>query len=165
MAPTYGRNRSVILMRMLDAPPEMVWLCWTDPHYLDWFFNPGMTPTEPTTLQLRPDGEWRQHMVVNADTQYMTGGAYKEIVPNRKLVFYWGAKGGWPELDPAQSPLITVELAAVSRQTRMDFRLDLPDQLSDEAAQAWLDMGIDKGWGMTIDRLVAKLQQQAAQQQ
>ena len=157
MAPTYGNDRGISLTRMLNAPPDMVWQAWTDPDYLVWFFNPGMTPTQPTSVDLRVGGAWRQHMVVNNETQYMTGGIYREIVPHERLVFDWGAADGWPELDPDLALRATVELTPVGEQTRMDFRLQLPDQMSDEAAKAWLDMGIDQGWGMTIDRLVTQL--------
>ena len=157
MAPTYERNRGIELTRMLNAPPELVWQAWTDPKYLLWFFNPAMTATQPTTVDLRIGGEWRQHMVVNDETQYMTGGVYREIEPYRRLVFSWGAREGWPALKPDEDLLVAVELTPVGEQTRMDFRLRLPDQMSDAAAKAWLDMGIDHGWSVTIDRLVAQL--------
>lgn len=160
MAPTYLRDRGISLTRLLDAPPEMVWQAWTDPAYLVWFFNPGMTPTEETTVDLRVGGAWRQHMVVNQETQYMTGGIYREIEPPKRLVFEWGARSGWPEHDADLALLATVELTPIGQdKTRMDFRLQLPDQLSDEETKTWLDMGIDQGWGMTIDRLVAQLAQ------
>ncbi|WEK04048.1 MAG: SRPBCC domain-containing protein [Candidatus Devosia phytovorans] len=157
MAPTYVNERGISLTRNLAAPPDLVWQAWTDPDYLVWFFNPGMTPSQPTTVDLRVGGAWRQHMVVNDETQYMTGGVYREIVPKQKLVFEWGAADGWPELNPDLALLATVQLRPEGEGTRMDFRLQLPDQMSDEEAGKWLGMGIDHGWGMTIDRLVAQL--------
>ena len=39
-------------------------------------------------------------MVISESTDYITGGVYREIVADEKLVFSWGASGGWPELDP-----------------------------------------------------------------
>jgi uncharacterized protein YndB with AHSA1/START domain len=98
MAPTYHLDRGFTLTRMLDAPPDVVFQAWTDPAHLDWFFNPDTRPDAGTQVDLRVGGAWRQHMVIDETTQYMTGGVYTEIVPNRKLVFAWGARGGWPDL-------------------------------------------------------------------
>ena len=162
MAATYRLERGFTLTRMLDAPPEVVWQAWTEPEHLDWFFNPGTTPSKPTSVDLRVGGAWRQHMVENAERAYMTGGIYREIVPQRRLVFYWGASGGWPDTDQPDGPEVTVELTPDGARTRMVVSLRLPDQLSESAVQAWLDMGVEPGMAMTIDRLVEKLRARAA---
>ena len=164
MAQTYDLERGFTLTRMLDAPPEMVWQAWTEPKYLDWFFNPDTRPSHPTSVDLRIGGAWRQHMVIDAGTQYITGGIYREIVPNRKLVFAWGASGGWPDTDEPGGPEVTVELTPVGQQTRMDLALRLPDQLTETQVQDWMDKGIERGMTMTIDRLVQRFQAQTAAQ-
>lgn len=156
MTPSHERARGFTLTRMLDAPSDLVWQAWTDPAQLDWFFNPDTTPIHPTTVDLRIGGAWRQHMVENAANQYMTGGIYREIVPMRKLVFAWGASGGWPDTDMGDGPEVTVELTPMGEQTRLDLALRLPDQLDDRQVQDWLDKGIEAGMTMTIDRLVRK---------
>ena len=158
MAATYELGRGFTLKRMFDAPPDMVFQAWTDPQYLDWYFNPGMPVTEPVTLDLRVGGEWRQQMVINADNQFMTGGIFREIVPNEKLVFAHGAIDGWPKLDRErldEGPLCTVLLRPVGERTEMIFHVQLPDHISDEKTNEWLATGMREGWSMTIDRLVA----------
>lgn len=160
MLATYDLDRGFALMRLLDAPPDVVFEAWTDPAYLYWFFNPGFTPEAPTTVDLRVGGQWRQQMIVNADTRYITGGVYREIVPNQKLVFTWGAVGGWPELDLARLDdglLATVTLTPIGNKTEMEFRLQLPDHMTEDAAREWLGSYMQTGWGETIDRLVARL--------
>ena len=92
----------------------------------------------------------------------MTGGIYREIVPNRRLVFLWGASGGWPDTDEPYGPQVTVELTPVGEKTRMDLAFQLPDQLSDAEVKAWLDKGVQPGMAMTIDRLVDRLKAKAA---
>ena len=79
----------------------------------------------PIEVDLRVGGTWRQQMVIDADTQYMTGGVYAEIVPHRRLAFYWGAAGGWPSLDPERlwdSPVCTVELEPVAGRYQDDLQ-------------------------------------------
>src|SRR5437867_783277 len=47
---TYELRRGFTLRRMFDAPPDVVFQAWTDPRYLDWYFNPGMPVTEQTEM-------------------------------------------------------------------------------------------------------------------
>ena len=152
-------HRGFTLTRTLDAPRDLVFQAWTDPDHLQWFFNPLTTPKdERAEVDLRVGGAWRLRMIVNEDTDYITGGIYLEIVPVEKLVFEWGAVGGWPEINPTRSAaglVVTVELAAMGEKTEMVLRLDFPDGLSDAEVRKLLDMGMRHGWGDTIDRLVA----------
>ena len=144
------------LVRHFDAPPELVFRAWTEPEHLGWFFNPGMTPNGPPTVDLRVGGAWRQHMVVNAETEYMTGGIYREIVPGRKLVFAWGAVDGWPPLDPArldEAPEATILFEPDGEGTRMTFRFVVPAEFAEALPRPLMEAG----WTMTIDRLVADL--------
>ena len=154
MTTSYDMGRGFTLTRRLNAPVEQVFAAWTDPAQLGWFFNPGQTPRLPTTVDFRVGGAWRQHMVIDETTDYVTGGIYTEIVPNRKLVFAWGASGGWPDLDLPGGPQVTVELTPMGSQTQMVVTLALPDDLGDAEVQAWMAKGIEPGMSMTIDRLV-----------
>src|SRR5262249_54290145 len=113
-------------------------------------------------VDLRVGGEWRQKMVVNDDLEYVTGGIYREIVPVEKLVFTWGAVGGWPAIDrdhPENDLVITVTLnedGESSEKTEMIVQLAMPEHLSDERVREWLELGIRGGWSDAIDRLVAR---------
>lgn len=94
------------------------------------------------------------------DTAYFTGGVYREIVPNERLVFSWGADGGWPELDPGRldaSPLVTVALSQVRGRTEMTVHVELPADLSGSYMPQWFDHARD-GMRDTVDRLVAALE-------
>lgn len=155
---TYDLDRGMTLTRFLDAPPADVFAGWTVPSHLGWYFNPTTTTDLPATVDLRVGGEWRIHMVENADRQYMTGGLYHEVVPAERLAFYWGAQGGWPALDPArpdENPLVTLDFVTQGAGTRMGLRLQLPDSMTAEQADWWMNCGMIPGWHMTIDRLVA----------
>ena len=159
MAATYELGRGFTLKRLLNAPPDLVFQAWTDPRYLDWYFNPGMPVTEPVEVDFRVGGQWRQQMVIDAERQFITGGVYREIVPNKKLVFSMGAVGGWPELDLDkldEGPIVTLLFNPVGARTEMVLHLQLPDHLSEEKVSEWFATGMVDGWNMTIDRLVAR---------
>ena len=154
-------QRDFTLTWMIDAPRGEVFRAWTDPDHLQWFYNDSKpVPSEPIELDFRIGGAWRQQMVIDENTAYVTGGVYREIVREEKIVFAWGATGGWPELDPERlddSPLVTVTLDEVSGRTEMKVQVELPAGLSEAAVQEWWSLGIRDGWRDTVDRLAAAL--------
>lgn len=148
-------SRTFTIERQLAALPATVFRAWTDPEHLGWFFNPDYPTDIPIEIDLRVGGSWRQHMVIDADTHYVTGGVYLEIVPGEKLVFTWGADGGWPALD-AEAPTATVLFEANDGGTLQIFRINLPGSLTDERARELLATGMREGWDQTISRLVVE---------
>jgi uncharacterized protein YndB with AHSA1/START domain len=153
------QQRGFTLTRMLAAPRELVFQAWTDPDHLQWFYSGLRDPRDAIEVDLRVGGVWRQKMVVDKDTEYFTGGIYREIVPPERLVFTWGASDGWPRIDPDHlddGPVVTVTLNEVGDKTEMIFHLGLPDHLSEDRVREWFASGIRDGWGVTIDRLVAR---------
>ena len=158
---TTATDRGFTLTRTLNAPRATVWRAWTDPAELVWFLNPGHAPAEPISVDLRVGSAFRVHMIINDDLAYMTGGIYREVVPVERLVFEWGAVGGWPNLDPVNrddAPLTTLEFTELdSGTTRMSLRVSFPDSMPDARAEEWLASGMSEGWSATIDRLVEQL--------
>lgn len=100
-------------------------------------------------------------MVVNEDLSYPTGGIYLEIVPDERLVFRWGAVGGWPELDGKNeltAPVVTVQLNDVGKETELiltvRFSEPLPVRLSSRLLlQGSQDLSASlSGWGVAHGR-------------
>ena len=152
--------RSFTLTWILDSPPETVFGAWTDPARLGWFYNPHQPiPDEPIQLDLRVGGAWRQMMLIDDETSYFTGGVYREIVPDERLVFAWGATDGWPQLDPNnldQSPQVTLRLKQTNSGTKMTLHVELPANLPDDGVPNWWPM-FRGGMKDTVDRLAAEL--------
>ena len=172
MTANYELHRGFTLLRTLAVPPDDVFRRWTEPGQLTWFFNPSASlPTAPVEVDLRIGGAWRQLMVEDEFTKYVTGGIYREIAPVEKLVFSWGAVGGWPEIEMAKLddvPLVTVildetdaaeEKGDARAATDLYLSVALPDHLTEQQVHAWDDAGIEENWGKTLDRLVASFEQ------
>ena len=166
MTDTEPTPREFTLTWTLDASPAEVFRAWTDPEHLQWFYNDNNPiPPDPIELDLRVGGAWRQRMVISETTNYITGGVYREIVSDEKLVFTWGAVGGWPELDLDrldESPLVVVTLTPIGEGTEMRVRVELPESLSEEGVREWFAMGIRDGMRQTVDRLAAALRSTSA---
>ena len=160
MTSTAPAQRAFTLTWTLDASPAEVFRAWTDPEHLGWFYNPNNpVPEEPIELDLRVGGAWRQRMVISEQTNYVTGGVYREIVPAERLVFAWGATDGWPKLDPDRlddSPQVTVTLNQVDGRTELSVHVELPASLPDDGVPEWWSMVRD-GMRDTVDRLAAAL--------
>ena len=164
---TFKLGRGFIIKRVFEAPQDVVFQAWTDPEFLGWFFNPDAVADEPTVVDLRVGGQWRQKMMVDAEEEYFTGGVYREIVPHERLVFNWGAVGGWPGLDLNNlddSPLVTLVLTPAGQRTEMSFRLQLPDHMTEARLREWMESGMIDGWTQTIDRLVTRYERAVQQE-
>lgn len=162
MTDTKQATHDFTLTWVLPAAPEDVFRAWTDPGQLDWFYNDGQpVPDAPIELDLRVGGAWRQLMVIDETTSYVTGGVYREIVPGRRLVFAWGAEDGWPDLDPVsldESPLVTLALEPVEQGTELTLHVEFPGRLpTGRFPVDWFGYAPD-GWRVTVDRLAAALE-------
>ena len=154
-------RREFTLTWTLDAPRAQVFRAWTDPDHLHWYYNDQQPiPDEPIEVDLRVGGAWRQHMVIDESTAYVTGGVYREIVPEERLVFAWGATDGWPKLDPEsldESPTVTVTFDQVEGRTELTVHVELPANLPDDGVPGWWSM-VEGGWRETVDRLASELE-------
>ena len=153
-------RREFTLTWTLDSSPADVFEAWTDPDQLEWFYNDQQpVPSEPIELDLRVGGVWRQKMVINENTAYFTGGVYREIVPDEKLVFAWGATDGWPGLDLDDlddSPQVTVTFDRDGDRTAMTVHVEVPASRFADDVHEWWSHARD-GWRETVDRLAAEL--------
>ncbi|GLQ09790.1 activator of HSP90 ATPase [Devosia yakushimensis] len=150
------QKRGFTVTRTYPVPPQAVFAAWTEPDLLGWFFNPGMPVEQAPEVDLRVGGAWRQLMVEHPGKSYVTGGIYREIDPPRKLVFNFGAVGGWPDLAGGLDDALLVTLLfnpMPGGGTEMICRLEVPPHVSDEKAREWFALGIEAGWLQTIERL------------
>ncbi len=107
-------DATLILKRMLNAPPERAFQAWTTPeHIRQWMCpEPGMT-VPLATMDLRVGGKYRIQMKVPDGEFFTAVGVFKEVKPPERLVYTWdyekdgsGAEFGEVEGKPS---LITVE--------------------------------------------------------
>ena len=144
-----GEKPSLALSRSYRVAPEKVWRAWTDPEALKRWWGPGgVQPVSLARLDVRVGGRFRIVFGGAEGKDHEVQGVYKEVVPNRKLVFTWT----WPNSTPERESLVTIMFRAVDRGTQLDF---LHEQLFDETVRD----NHKRGWSETLDKLAQFLQQ------
>jgi uncharacterized protein YndB with AHSA1/START domain len=132
---------SLTLERRLNAAPAKVFSAWTDPKKIGRWFCPVACEPVLAESDARVGGRYRIVVRAQSGEEHDVSGTFREIVPNRKLVFTWA----W-RTTPERESLVTVELAPDGDGTMLTLT---HDRFFDEAAR-------DRhrsGWRPLLDRL------------
>jgi uncharacterized protein YndB with AHSA1/START domain len=134
---------SLTLTRRLKARPEKVFAAWTDPQKIvRWFGTASVKPgTERASIDARIGGRYRVSFDTDKGEHYEVGGIYREMEPNRRLVFSWA----WHSRLERES-LVTVSLKPDGGSTLLTLQ---HEQLFDQAACE----SHERGWDGSLDKL------------
>ena len=133
---------SLSIVRKLGAGPAKVWRAITEPEMLKQWMAPSDAFKVPVAeADVRVGG--RYHIVMNAPDGEVhdVSGVYREIVPNKKLVYTWAWKS-----TPERESIVTIELRAAGSGTELTLK---HEQFADEAARD----RHNQGWTGCLDRL------------
>ena len=77
----------LLITRIVDAPASVVFAMWTDPvHFKNWM-GPGKYECRAAQMDVRVGGAYRGMIYAEDTGESWFGGVYREIDPNRRLVF------------------------------------------------------------------------------
>ncbi len=133
---------SLTFKRHLNAPPAKVYAAWTNPQkIIRWFGRPDAKPDSfQADIDARVGGRFRISFSTD-DEYYEVGGAYREVVPNERLVFSWA----WHST-PERESQVTVSLKPDGDGTLLTLH---HEQLFDAAARD----GHERGWIGSLEKL------------
>lgn len=143
-------GHELVITRVFDAPRSLVFAAWTEgEHVRQWLAPHGFTSTH-SEAEVRPGGSWRSCMVSPDGEELWLGGVYREVVPDRRLVFShaWDDEHG----KPGRETVVTVELEDLDGKTRLTLR-----QAFFETAAS--RDGHQGGWTQCLERLETLLHQ------
>ncbi len=139
----------LVLERTLNAPPHILWQCWTRPEHIVHFFVPRPHKVTACRMDPRPGGAWETTFEVDGNLME-NNGVFLETVENEKLVFTDAYTVGWkPAPDPFMTAIVLFEDAGGGR-TKYTA---IARHRSPEAAQRHEDMGFSSGWGTVASQL------------
>jgi uncharacterized protein YndB with AHSA1/START domain len=139
------------LTRLIDAPPELVFRCWTEPELLKQWFCPLPWTTPEVETDVRPGGVGRFLMRGPDGEEQDVRGVYLEVIPGRKIVSTDAYSRAW---EPSAKPYVTIVLTfdPEGGKTRYLARV-LHWSAEDKAAHEAI--GFHSGWGTATDQLEA----------
>jgi len=145
-------ERELVLARLVDAPAEALYRCWTDPQLIPHWFCPKPWRAEAEALDPRPGGASRITMYGPNGEVAPNDGVFLEVVPGRKIVFTDNYTEGWePNPDPMMTAVITFEPQPDGR-TLYVARVGHP---SVEKKTQHEQMGFQEGWGVCAEQMEA----------
>jgi len=111
-------RRSMIITRLLSAPPQLAFQAWTSPAALAAWFGPNGFTITTSTHEFRVGGVWRFVMHGPDGKDYQNRITYDEIVRPDRIVY----RHGDPDGDPAQDFQTTVTFVAQGARTEITLR-------------------------------------------
>ena len=117
-------NATLIIRRVLNAPPEWAFRAWTSAEHIQQWMRPEPEMEVPlASMDLRVGGKFRIQMK-KPDGEFFTAvGEFREVKAPERLVYTWdfekdGSGTEFGEVEGKQS-LITVEFLKRGEQTEM----------------------------------------------
>jgi uncharacterized protein YndB with AHSA1/START domain len=93
--PTFALLRpSLTIKRRFNASPEAVYAAWTDPAKIRQWFGCSDATIIEASFDVRVGGSYAIATRKETGEVNRADGVYREIVPNRKLVFTWTPNTG-----------------------------------------------------------------------
>jgi uncharacterized protein YndB with AHSA1/START domain len=141
----------LVLERVVDVPPQLVWRAWTEPALMKQWFTPKPWSTVHCEVDLRPGGKFRFVMRSPEGKDHDNIGCLLEVVENRRLV--WTDALG-PGYRPRESGFMTafVNIEPSGSGTKYVARASHKDEKDRKTHE---DMGFHGGWSTALDQLVA----------
>jgi len=145
-------DRDLVLTRIIDAPADKLYTCWTTPDLLPVWFCPPPWKVSHARMDLRPGGANLVTMQGPNGESIDNRGVYLEVVENRRLVFTDAYVEAWvPSAKPFMTVIITFEDLGDGR-TRYTATVR---HWTVEDRQTHEQMGFHQGWGIATDQMAA----------
>ena len=151
MTTSPSTDRDLVLTRLIDAPRQTLYRCWTEPALMKQWFAPKPYETPVVEVDVRSGGA---NLIVmrGPDGQDMPNrGIYLEVVPNERLVFTEAFTEAW---QPSAKPFMTVILTFEPQGDKTLYTARVR-HWTVEDREAHEKMGFHQGWGICTDQLAA----------
>ncbi len=147
----------LVLDRVVDVPPELVWAAWTEPRHMKHWFAPAPLTLATCEVDLRPGGIYRADLRLPDGEESNMTACILEVVPGRRLVWTLALLPGFRPAAANPEPVGFAFTAVIqiepegggTRYTALSMYADEPIRKKHD------EMGWHKGWGTALDQLVA----------
>jgi len=144
-------DRELVLTRLIDAPREKLWRCWTEPKLMVQWFTPPPWKTVHVETDVRPGGSSYLVMKGPEGQEMPNRGVYLEVVKNERLVFTDAYTEAW---QPAAKPFFTCVLTFGNEDDKTRYTARAL-HWTREDRETHEKMGFHQGWGIATDQMAA----------
>lgn len=150
--PRIDPDLDLVLERVVDVRPDLVWRAWTEPEHLVKWFAPAPWSTVDCEIDLRPGGVFSATMRSDTgEVQPPSVGCILDVVEGRRLVWTDALGPGYrPRPEPFMTAVVLLEPEGRgTRYTAIAMHADRDRRAQHE------EMGFHQGWSTALDQLVA----------
>ena len=151
-ASRFPADRELVLHRVLDAPRDKVFRCWSTPELLSQWFTPKPWRVAECEMDFRTGGWNRVDMRGPEGEQHQHQGMWLEIVENERVVFTDAFIRAW---EPSEHPfMIAIIDMADAGPGKTDYRVTVR-HWSVAETERHKEMGFIEGWTQVINQIEA----------
>ena len=136
---------TLVLTRIIDAPPARVFDAWLKREEWQAWIGPEGVRCEVPLLEPRVSGRYRVTMHLTGGQTIPVAGVFQIIDRPHRLAMTWGMEG-----DPSRQSLLTITFKKLGQSTELTLRQEGLGSASNRD-----DHG--KGWNSALNKLVAYL--------
>lgn len=145
-----ANTHELILERVLDAPVENLWRCWTEATLLKQWFCPQPWSVSRAIIDARPGGEFSIVMHGPEGEEFPASGVFLAVEPRRRLVTTDAFLPGWV---PSERAFMTTEVSFARAGDNRTQYTAIVRHWTAEAKAEHEAMGFHEGWGKATDQL------------
>ena len=136
------------LTRLIDASPDKVFRCWTDPELIPAWFCPPPWGVSKAEVDLRPGGAYLYGWQHPDGRYFEIGGTYKEITPHSEIKHVERFNG-------AESQCV-LRLVEANGKTAMTLTMDFGSkEVRDAAFATGMATGMERSY-QRLDEIAAE---------
>ena len=152
MPATPNTDKELVLDRLIDAPRDKVYRCWTEPDLIKQWFAPKPWTVARVAIDPRPGGIFSIVMASPEGAEMEeTPGCVLLAEPLRRLV--WTDAVG-PDFRPNAETFLTADITMQAMDGGTQYRT-LVRHKSGADRQKHEEMGFHDGWGTCLNQLEA----------
>jgi uncharacterized protein YndB with AHSA1/START domain len=147
----------LVLERMLDAPPALLWRAWTDPEHIKQWWAPRPYQTPEVEIDLRPGGIFYTRMTGPDGFDFKGTSCILEAVENERIVWTSALEPGYRPRDKDPEDCGGFPFTAIhtfedagggkTRYRAVVLHRNAADRDAHEA------MGFQEGWGTCAEQM------------
>jgi len=143
-APSRANAFDLTITRTFNAPRDLVWTLFTEPHHLMQWMGPRNFEARNFTQDARVGGKWRGMLhPVNGGEDLWQGGTFRAIDPPSHIsyTFAWDDENG----KPGHETIVTLDFEAAGNKTKLTFcQTDFPTAEERDGHRG--------GWSQSFDK-------------